>query len=308
MKSTPLFSLVLVIGLTTACVSIATEWKSLPGIEHWPGSIRYVESLEGKRAFVVSGIYDGQPEKWQGEQGYNWAMRRMKIWADTDSLAIDEVSRKAWFFTESTPEEFLGRFKKVSIFSGCIPTYDELAARDFESTQNDREYFEIIRQFEVKGVGHLIDVPNACGETSLTFAFVQARYTPFKSNAVFEYKISSEPSGDIALTVCPGDSIPYSLLSVFSSFRRPDFAVGTFKAGEPGVAKLNETHEHCKGHMENALRLYNGFGEYFWIYEAGLNGAQGIWAKDITGDGVDELFVLADDHGSVRIVVFGKAN
>jgi hypothetical protein len=307
MKSLSLLSIVLVWGLNSTCVSVAAEWKALSGIEHWPDSIRYVESAEGNRAFVVSGIYDGEPEKWKRERGYNWTMRRLKIWSATDSLAINEGTREAWYFTESTPLEFLGKFKKISIYSGCIPTYEELTARDYESSQLERGLFEMIGQYDVHGVGHLIDVPSACGESSLTFVFVQARYTPFETNAVIEYTFSGGPSGDISLTVCQGDSIPYSLLSVYS-YRKPDYAVGSFRANDTGVAKLIETHEHCQGHMENALRLFDGKGEYYWINEGGLHGARGVWAKDITGDGVDELFVLADDHGSERVVVFGKAN
>lgn len=280
--------------------------RDLGDIKHWPKSIRHVEDSEGKAAFIVSGIYRDE-ERWNywSDKG-NWLMWKLKKFAATDSLAVDTEKGEARFYTQKSPEELLGVFRTISIFSGFVPTMSELRARDYQSSEFDPGYFEVKARYDIQGVGRIVNVPCVGQKSELRIRFVQSRYTPFQSNATYELIVAGK-SDRIEFTMCAADSIPYSLLAAYE-YSTPNFAEGEFIAGEVGVAKLNETREHCKGHMEHALRIYNREGEYIWFTEDGLHGARGVWSRDLNGDGAWELLVLADDHGSRRLVVYGRAD
>ncbi len=282
--------------------------KDLGGIDHWPDSIRYIEDDSGKKVFIIRGIYN-EEKKWDfWPQKGNSLMKRIKKFSDTDSLAIDIENLEAWFFTEKTPEEMLGLFKTLSIYTGFVPTFSELSARDCVSPKFDSSYFEEKSRFEIEGVGHLIEVPAEREKAKLHLRYAPQNYKAFQTNSVHELSVQYEEKTGFGISTCEVDSIPYSLLNAYSSYRKPDYAVGEYEIGVVGVAKLNETREHCKGHMEKALRIYNPAGECIWKTEEGLHGAQGVWARDLDNDGIWELLVLASDHGTRRLVVFGKSN
>jgi hypothetical protein len=162
-------------------------------------------------------------------------------------------------------------------------------------------------RFWLEEKGSLVRVSSDCGGDTLKLVFLRQNNVPFGSCATFESIVSADADGDIQFASCAGDSIPYAILSAYSSFSPPDFAITHLVSGEEFVAKLTETHEHCMGHMENTLRIYNAAGKSIWKAETGLYGAMGVWARDLDRDGVDELLVLADDHGARRLIVFERS-
>lgn len=277
----------------------------MPGVVRWPTSVRYMESASGAKAFVIDGIYEPKTDVWTSGHDANWVMRRLKIFAETDSLAINEGSHEAWFFTEKTPEEFLGSFDKIATFSGCIPQLEELIARDWIGEKFDAGAYVKIGQYEIVSSGGLLYAPSECDSSELRLVFLGPKYVPFRTNSTQVVLVSGDLGGTVQVDTRQGEDVPYSIVSAYSTSRTPDFASVRLVGGGRGVAKLNETREHCKGHMEHALRIYNAAGSYIWLAEEGLHGAWGLWARDLNADGVDELLVIAEDHGNRRLIVYG---
>jgi len=170
-------------------------------------------SVNGDKAFVISGIFETISDALTSRDNANWVMRRLKVFAESDSLAIDNNLNEACFFTEMTPEEFLGSFDKIATFSGCIPQFEELVARDWISDEFDPRAYVQIGQYEILSPGGLLHAPSECDSNELELVFLAEKYVPFDSNSTRAVLVSGNPEGVVRIDTRPGDDVPFSILS-----------------------------------------------------------------------------------------------
>jgi len=290
----------------TVCLLLAVPITGGADVEPdlWPSLVEVYEHSGGRFCFGISGLY-GDREQWS--RNSNQINRMFDKFTDSDSLYFELDNAIAWLYTRRNRETVPELIDWLASFNGIVPTWDELLARDQISHTYAFDNYQLLGRKDFEGPGSGLRHFGLCkvGDSSHVFRFYD---NPYRGPLIgaYELRVSWTRDRNVDFTFAAVDSVTAAEVYKHESDETPRLVKLRLAGGKSGIAKLNATTAHCKGEMQHALRVYDDSGHYYWSTETDLNGICSVWCRDFDGDGVDEILVLAQEHGRQHVLVFGN--
>ncbi|MFH1314020.1 MAG: hypothetical protein ABIJ00_12455, partial [Candidatus Eisenbacteria bacterium] len=195
-------------------------------------------------------------------------------------------------------------FDEEARWSGTLPYWEELLARDLKSPHFSASLFSL------RGV---IDVPKRSdgllsygepGDPQHTVTFYSFVGGEGRTAGIQRFSLESTDGTYTLTALASPERVPWEEME---SLRKKPSSEVTVRLpdGVLGKARLNRLTAYCMCHDRLALRIYDGSGQCVWEDTSSLHGYCLAWSADFRKDGVDEIVVFQDDHGSASLLVFG---
>ncbi len=290
-----------------ACIPLVLAASSAGAgdpVEQWPSSVSLLNETDNGNTFEIRGLY-GNAAEWS--RFSNRVARMFDKFAATDSLVVDTQSGYAYLTTLQSRLELRELVDWLAQYTGYVPTWAELVARDNRSDNFDRSLYRLLCHYETRG---LESGYRHCGAAVTYDGTVELRFydNPHPAGSVRSYLLkvgwnrNTGPTLDFSLA----DSLSRKDLYALDDFTEPAQSRLLLAEGAEGVVRLNESTAHCKGEMRYSLRVLDPTGLSVWAAEEDIYGRCGVWAADLSGNGEDEIVVMAHEHGRVHVFVYGS--
>ncbi len=284
-------------------VSLTVAASRPPSDAKCPSAVSLVTESGDSFTYSIQGLY-GDASKWS--KFSNRVARMFEQFSATDSLVVDLQSGRAYLTTLRSHAELGELVDWLAQFTGYVPTWEELQARDSRSDSFERSRYKLLCHYETRairyGYWH-------CGTSVTDSGTVELHFydNPQPPGTVGSYllQIGWNNGTGPAVSFTLADSLSRADMYQLDGYTEPLQSLLVMSPGAEGVVRLNKATAHCKGEMRYSLRVYEAAGKSIWVAEEEIYGRCGVWAVDLNGDGEDEVVVMAHEHGRVHVFVYG---